>query len=345
MASLLHSFYCCQWPGYWVIQEVYYMKFIQFKPVYKERIWGGRRLEGGLGRSLPDGQMYGESWEIVDRPEDQSIVANGKWQGLSLRELLEAEGNSIMGPLWEKSRRFPILVKWLDCRERLSLQVHPPKEVAGRLGGESKTENWYIAEGDAGASVFAGVKKGVTSEAFLKAVEEGDLEPLLCEIAVEKGDSLFIPSGRLHAIGGGCLILEIQENSDTTYRVYDWGRVGLDGRPREMHLKESMASIDFEDIEPSKIVSGGKACILVDCEEFRIQKLVIGPDPVEIKAGEEARIISVIEGELRISDSEGIERLAKGSNVLLPYGESFVLEGVGESVVLITDRFSVECKV
>lgn len=315
------------------------MKFIQFKPVYKERIWGGRRLESSLGRRLPDTQLYGESWEIVDRPEDQSIVARGEWTGLTLRQLLESHGDYVMGPGWTQDRRFPILVKWLDCRERLSLQVHPPKEIANSLDGESKTENWYIAEGDEGASVFAGVKKGVTSEAFLKALKEEDLERLLCEILVEKGDSLFIPSGRLHAIGGGCLILEIQENSDTTYRVYDWGRVGLDGKPRAMHLEESMASIDFEDVEPSKIVAlGGESCILADCEEFRIQRMVIGADGIEIKPGEEPRIISVVEGELKITDKEGSEILTKGANALLPYGEGFVLEGVGECVVLVTDR-------
>lgn len=316
------------------------MKFIQFKPIYKERIWGGRRLEGQLGRGLPDAQMYGESWEIVDRNKDQSIVANGKWQGLSLRELLKQEGSFIMGPNWKKDKRFPILVKWLDCRERLSLQVHPPKRIAGKLGGESKTENWYIAEGDTGANVFAGLRKTVTPEIFLKAVEREDLEAFLCEIPVEKGDSIFIPSGRLHAIGEGCLILEIQENSDTTYRVYDWGRMGLDGKPRAMHLKESMESIDFEDIEPSKKVSTGPICVLADCEEFRIQKVVIGAKGIEIREKEAVRIISVVEGELKIRDTEGYESLPKGSNILLPYGEGFMLEAVGQCVVLITDRFA-----
>ncbi len=322
-----------------ITKQALNMKFIQFKPIYKERIWGGRRLEEGLRRKLPDARLYGESWEIVDRDEDQSIVANGQWQGLSLRELLNKEGSFIMGPGWKKDKRFPILVKWLDCRERLSLQVHPPKKVAATLGGESKTENWYIAEGDAGANVFAGVRRGVTPEIFLKAVQKGDLEALLCEVKVEKGDSLFIPSGRLHAIGGGCLILEIQENSDTTYRVYDWGRLGPDGKPRAMHLKESMESIDFEDIEPSKKVPVEGTCILADCEEFRIRRVEIGSEAIEIKGGEEPRIISVVEGELKISDRDGQEYLSKGSNVLLPYREEFVLEAVGVCIVLITDRF------
>lgn len=179
------------------------MKFIEFEPIYKERVWGGRRLEGLLGRKLPGGGVYGESWEMVDREGDQSVVAGGRWKGLTIRELLEVEGPYIMGPGWAKGRRFPVLVKWLDCRERLSLQVHPPKGVAGLLKGESKTENWYIAEADAGASVFAGVKKGVTQEDFLSGINLGELEAFLHEIRCEKGDSLFIPSGRLHAIGGG----------------------------------------------------------------------------------------------------------------------------------------------
>lgn len=316
------------------------MKFIEFKPIYKERIWGGRRLESSLDRRLPNTQLYGESWEIVDRPEDQSIVAKGKWAELTLRQLIELHGDYVMGPDWKRDKRFPILVKWLDCRERLSLQVHPPKEVAMRLGGESKTENWYIAEGDAGASVFAGVRKGVTAKNFLRSVKEEDLEKLLYKIRVERGDSLFIPSGRLHAIGAGCLILEIQENSDTTYRVYDWGRVDLDGKPRVMHLNESMASIDFEDVEPSKIISSTtmRTSIIADCEEFRIQKMVIGAKSIEIEAEQQPRIISVVEGILKIKDKDGTEILAKGANILLPYGDKFVLEGGG--VVLMTDKFT-----
>lgn len=320
------------------LKEEYFMKYIQFKPIYKERIWGGRRLEEAFGRRLPDMQLYGESWEIVDREGDQSVVVGGVWDGFTLRELIREENEYIMGPAWDWEKPFPILVKWLDCRERLSLQVHPPKEVANLLGGESKTENWYIAESDFGSSIFAGVKKGVSAEKFEKAMEEEGLEGVLCEIAVEKGDSIFIPSGRLHAIGGGNLILEVQENSDTTYRVHDWGRVGLDGKPRQMHIEQSIASIDFEDVEPVKTSFSKENCILVDCGEFRIQKIVMGGGAYKIEGGEGPCIISVVEGSLRISDEEGTTSLVAGSNVLLPFGESFVLEG-GDSVVLMTDRF------
>lgn len=315
------------------------MKFIIFEAIYKERIWGGRRFEKNFGRKLLGKQPYGESWEIVDRAEDQSIISEGKWKGTSLRHLLEMESEYVMGPGWKGNSKFPILVKWLDCRERLSLQVHPPKKVASLLGGESKTENWYIAEGDPGASVFVGLKKGVTKEVFLKATEEGDFKDLLCELPIKSGDSFFIPSGLVHAIGGGCLILEIQENSDTTYRVYDWGRVDQDGKAREIHLKESMASINFEDFGPSKSESSEESSVLANCESFRIRKLALEGGEIKFGAGEEPRIISVVEGKVKISDSEGRSVLVRGANILLPYGEEFVLEGEEGCVVLVTDRF------
>lgn len=315
------------------------MKFIQFEPIYKERVWGGRRLERSLGRSLPDSAPYGESWEIVDRQEDQSVVLDGSFKGLTIRQLLEQEGDYVMGPDWPKGKFFPILVKWLDCRERLSLQVHPPKEMAKVLGGDSKTENWYIAEADPGAEIVAGLTLGATRESFEKSLKSEQLEPLLHTISTEQGDSQFIPSGRLHAIGGGHLILEIQENSDTTYRVYDWGRLGLDGHPRELHVRESLESTDFEDLEPSKVSSREEDVILADCDEFRIQKKVLGSEGIDLESDTEPRLVSVVEGELDIIDAESTQTLTRGTNILLPYGESFRLDTRSICTILVTDKF------
>ena len=197
---------------------------LQFQPLYQQRVWGGRRLQSYLGRELPQGQPIGESWEIVDRPEAQSRVRGGNYVGATLRELIEGHAADVMGPGWIASARFPLLVKWLDCSDRLSLQVHPPAEVAPSLGGESKTENWYVAQSVPGASLFVGLKPGVTREGFAKAVATGTAEGCVSKVSVASGDSILVRSGQVHAIDAGNLILEIQQNSDTTYRIYDWER-------------------------------------------------------------------------------------------------------------------------
>lgn len=314
------------------------MKFIEFNPLYKERIWGGRRFNNHLGRTLPDEQAYGESWDIVDREEAQSIVSKGTWQGLTIRQLLEEQSNYIMGPHWLSHKRFPILVKWLDCRERLSIQVHPPKELQELLGGESKTENWYIVEADPGASVFAGLQENVTQATFLDTLKKGNPEPYLHRIYTTPGDSLFIPSGRLHAIAEGNLILEIQENSDTTYRVYDWGRLGSDGKLRELHIEKSLLSINFNDIKPSKIPASSQNATLADCPEFRIQKIYL-QDSLEIPSHQQPRILSIVEGSLKITDSHSNTVLSRGTNILLPYSEYFTLESAKDCTILLIDQF------
>src|SRR5579871_6293616 len=216
---------------------------LQFLPLYQERVWGGRRLESFLGRELPGGTPIGEAWEIVDRPEAQSRVAGGKLKGLSLRELVERFAQDLMGPKWPAARPFPLLVKWLDCSDRLSLQVHPPASVAASLGGEPKTENWYVAQSVPGASLFVGLKEGVERPAFAKALAAETAEDCVNKVSVAAGDSILVRSGQIHAIDAGNLILEIQQNSDTTYRLYDWGRVGLDGQPRQLHVEQSLRSI------------------------------------------------------------------------------------------------------
>src|ERR1700677_3146013 len=209
---------------------------LQFQPIYQERVWGGRRLQTLLGRDLPDGPPIGESWEIVDRPEAQSRVRGGRLGGTTLRELILHHSAEVMGPDWEPADPFPLLVKWLDCSDRLSLQVHPPAAVAAALGGEPKTENWYVANSAPGASLFVGLKRGVDREAFTRALAAGTAEECVNRISVTAGDSVLVHSGQVHAIDAGNLILEIQQNSDTTYRVYDWDRAGLDGKPRPPHL-------------------------------------------------------------------------------------------------------------
>ncbi|MDP0500325.1 MAG: class I mannose-6-phosphate isomerase [Verrucomicrobiota bacterium JB022] len=314
------------------------MNFLLFNPIYQERVWGSRRFETALGRNLPAG-VIGESWEIVDRPEANSEVASGAFSGQTLRQLIEEQPQDIMGPGWKAEQPFPILVKWLDCAERLSLQVHPPASVADELKGEPKTENWYVVATEGDSAVLAGLNPGVTREQFEDALKKDELEPLVCRLKTEPGDALFVPSGRLHAIDGGNLILEIQQNSDTTYRVYDWGRVGLDGKPRQLHVEQSMRSIDFNDFSPTLTKPQGKVTKLVQAKEFHLDRIELdGGDNLAFAAGDEPRIISVVSGRLHDETSE--MALNAGDNALLPYAGKFSFVAEESAVVLITHRFA-----
>jgi mannose-6-phosphate isomerase len=312
---------------------------IQFAPIYQERVWGGRGLATFLGRKLPGTTPIGESWEIVDRPEAQSVVTTGAWAGKSLHELMTVHRTEVMGPAWPAERPFPILVKWLDCRERLSLQVHPPASIAAKLGGEPKTENWYIAHAEPGAAVLAGLKDGVDATRFRAALKDDTAESLVYRLPTVAGDSLLIRSGVMHAIDGGNIILEIQQNSDTTYRVYDWGRMGLDGKPRAMHVEQSMASLEANTAATPRLVrTAEKQVVLADCPEFRISRHNLAKgEKLAFRAGEEARLLAVTTG--RVAAGAGQE-LALGDNVLLPFAGSFDFTALADSTVLVTDHFS-----
>lgn len=320
---------------------------LRFRPLYQERVWGGRALENALGRTLPAAAPIGESWEIVDRPEAQSIVDGGPAQGLSFRQVIERHGPEIMGPAWPASRPFPILVKWLDCRERLSLQVHPPATIAGELRGEPKTENWYIAQTAPGAELIVGLKRGVTRERFERAIAEQTLEECVHHFRVAAGDSILVHSGQVHAIDAGNLILEIQQNSDTTYRVYDWGRVGLDGRPRTLHVAQSLRSIDWTDFEPAPLRAAPTSGVIADCREFQIRRVVLGPgERTHLRAGEQPRIVSVVSGGVRVVTEPGGPRgpvgirLSRGDNAVVPFAGAFTFAAETTTILLVTENFA-----
>lgn len=311
---------------------------IRFKAIYQERVWGGRELESVYGRLLPREDVpYGESWEISDRGEAQSIVSSegGDFAGMSLNQLWsdEVTRGKVFGD-GLKGDRFPLLIKILDCRKDLSVQVHPPVELAEELGGEAKSEMWYIAGVEKGAKLYAGLKKGVTKESFEQSLRDGMVEEQIHVIEAKKGESIFIPSGRLHAIGAGYLIYEIQQNSDTTYRVFDWNRMGLDGVPRELHVEQSMRCIDFTDTEPSMTVpSGASGEVMASCEYFKVEKR-------ELHSGMEVgnldkdqfSIVTVVSGEL--SDEAGHSYVA-GDFMILPRGAS-TLRVLDETLILQT---------
>ncbi len=313
--------------------------FLQLKSLYQERVWGGRALETLFGRSLTEARFIGESWEIVDRPEIQSVVQGGFWDGRMLRDVIAAHAAQIMGPAWPADKLFPILVKLLDCRERLSLQVHPPASIAAKLGGEPKTENWYFLKTESGAAVLAGLKTGVDVEQFCAALEDNTAEKLVDRLPTRAGNSLLIPSGVIHAIDAGNVILEIQQNSDTTYRVYDWGRMGLDGKPRPLHGEQSLTSV-AANTEPTPVLldtATDRERVLADCAEFRIRlrRLAVGQTLI-FPAREQPKILSVVEGTLLLDGTE----LGIGTNIVLPHAGEFAATAVNTAGALITDNFT-----
>ncbi len=226
---------------------------LRFAPHYQRRIWGGRRLETHMHRLLPDDTSdFGESWEICDRTECQSRVIEGEYAGLTLGELWQHHRRDVFGAALahHPAPRYPLLMKILDAEDDLSVQVHPPATLAAMFGGEPKTEVWYVAEADPGSRIYAGVRRGVDENTFADAVDAGSCAELLHSVEVRRGDSMFVPSGRVHAIGAGLMIFEIQQNSDTTYRVFDWNRTDAQGKQRELDIDVALECIDFRDAEP-----------------------------------------------------------------------------------------------
>jgi len=298
---------------------------LKFRPIYKQRIWGGRKLQEVFGKELPEGEKIGESWELADLPEDKSVIANGELAGRTLASVIEEFPKEIMGDE-DFSGVFPLLIKLLDCQDVLSVQVHPDPQTCRRLGeGTPKTEGWYIISAEPGAVIYKGLKKGVTRDQFAEAIKEGTVADMLSKVVVREGECHFLPAGTAHAIGPGLLIAEIQTPSDTTYRVFDWNRVDDTGKPRELHIEQALESIHFDQSAGDLPVTGiGR---LVECEYFTIDKghqsrncevllspgevktllilsgcgtiLKPGADPVDFLAGDCLLIPAAYEGAIR----------------------------------------------
>src|SRR5438093_207107 len=242
---------------------------LTFEPIFQERMWGGRRLESEFHKKLPPQKRIGESWEIVDRFEAQSVVASGPLRGKTLHELWTQHREELFGDVPDTAR-FPLLIKILDAQDKLSLQVHPPENVASKLGGEPKSEFWYVAAANPDAEVFVGFCEPITRDMFEEKLRDGTLVDHVHRIAVQSGDAIFLPAGRVHAIGAGNLLIEIQQNSDTTYRVFDWNRADpTTGEQRDLHVEQAIQCIDFEDVQPQLIQSEGELLISHSLLEIR----------------------------------------------------------------------------
>jgi len=305
------------------------MAIWKFEPLAQERIWGGRNLER-FGRVLPEGRKIGETWELVDRPEAQSRIEGA---GQTLGSLWSgSERKKIFGTRSPETDHFPILIKLLDAEEKLSLQVHPPAGKAKALGGEPKTEMWFFLETKPEAEIYVGLKKGVGRMEFEKALEEGKVADCFYRQKTEPGEAMFLPSGRVHAIGAGNVILEIQQNSDTTYRVDDWGRKDEQGKSRALHVKEALESIQWSDVEPAFVQPRGERLLV--CDYFKVTRWWLAREEVREIVPDRGtfRFLFVADGKIQ---AEGGEEWGKGAARFVTADEdSVILRGVEESTVV-----------
>ena len=283
---------------------------LTFNPIFMERIWGGRRLETEFSKQLPPRLRIGESWELVDRLEAQSVVARGPLKGKTLHELWTQHRREIFGDASDHPR-FPLLIKLLDADQKLSLQVHPPEEIAAKLGGEPKTEFWYVAAAEPRAKLFVGLKDAMTRARFEEALRGGSIAGHVHAIESKRGDAMFLPAGRFHAVGAGNVLVEIQQNSDTTYRVFDWNRLDDTGKPRQLHIEQALESIDFDDVAPRLVQAKGEE--LVRHELFEVEKWNLDA-PREIVPHGQFAMVCCLTGKLRCVDHD----LGPGEFFLVP---------------------------
>ncbi len=316
---------------------------LQFKPILKQYLWGGRRLETLLGKNLGSGEHYAESWEVVDHGEDQSVVLNGALTGSTLHELVQQYGEELVGPAGVGRGRFPLLLKFLDAQRDLSVQVHPNDEQAAKLRPPDfgKTEAWYVVHADPGSRIYAGLKAGVDRGTFERAIEEGRVAGCLHVVEPHAGDCIFIPAGTIHALGAGIVVAELQQSSDTTYRIDDWGRVGTDGKPRELHIAEALQVIDFErgPVAPQTRdeTKSGARRELVRCDAFdwACWNLDEQDSGFELSEGMSFHLLTVIEGEVQVGGGGASIRIGRGDSLLVPAACSAPVERISPSATLL----------
>lgn len=293
---------------------------IRFVPLLKRSRWGGTRLGTELGKQLGPETDYAESWEIVDHGEDQSVVSQGPLAGSSVQQLLESHNQPLLGRHAGRSQ-FPLLIKFLDANDRLSVQVHP-NDAQARMCDQTengKTEAWIILAAEPGSRVFAGLKNGVTADTLRSAVDGGNIEACLHSFEVSAGDCVFIPAGTVHAISEGILLAEVQQSSDLTFRLYDWGRMGADGKPRELHIDQAIDCTDFElgpvSCQTPRPIDHGHE--LVDCEHFSIRRYSVS-GTVPLPDDDRFHIIMGLSGTASITAGSQTESVKSGETLLLP---------------------------
>ena len=300
---------------------------LKFRPRLVEKMWGGRKLETVLGKRLPEGKPIGESWELFDFPPGavesssdwiSSEVVNGPLAGRTLHWLVENHRQELLGPvpLSGSAGQFPILIKFLDAREDLSVQVHPDQTYAdANPHAHLKTEAWYVLQRDPGARLLNGLKPGASREAFKEAITRGDVDRLINSVPAEEGDCFYLPSGTVHALGAGILVAEVQTPSDTTFRVFDFNRIDPStGKPRTLHVEQALQCIDFSP-EPEAEDSSDAGSRLVTSPYFHLERMQLQSSERRVIHNTGPSVLIVVEGELEL---DGPARAAKGEVVLLP---------------------------
>lgn len=312
-----------------------------FTPILKRQRWGGRRLASELGKSLGDGDDFAESWELCDHGEDQTAVADGPWKGWTLGRLVAQQGAALLGR-HAGLAHFPLLCKFLDASDRLSVQVHPNDEQAHAFqpGERGKTEAWVIVDARPGSCVFAGLHPQVTRADLAAAIEQGSIERCLNRVEVAAGDCLFIPAGTVHAIGEGVLLAEVQQSSDLTFRLFDWNRVDNQGRARPLQVAQSLAVVDFQcgPVAPAVPVAVGDALYrietLVRCQYFTIRRHTATAE-IEFGRADRCRILIGLEGAVRLEGTTATTQLSRGRTLLIPAAApGFRLVPWGETIFL-----------
>ena len=299
---------------------------LRFEPIYQYRLWGGRRLAGVLTAPLPGEGPIGEAWVLSDRDDHASRVADGPLKGRTIAQLLEQFPEYVMGKLAGRFRRFPLLLKFLDAREMLSVQVHPADTHTDLLpaGETGKTEAWVVLEAGPESRIYAGLKPGTTEATLRQALADGGVADQLAGFTPKPGDGVFIPAGTVHAMGGGVVVFEVQENSDVTFRLYDWNHVDAEtGKPRALQVDQALACIDFGKcagglVSPVVEATEAVECErLFQCEHFRVSRLR-GPSPFTVGASGVPRVLVSIEGTGQVEHGGATYAIGKGDVFLLP---------------------------
>lgn len=295
---------------------------LRFRPIVREYLWGGRRLGTELGKPIGDSDRAAESWEVVDHGDDQSTVAFGALVGKELHELVTHEGAALFGR-HSPQPQFPLLFKYLDCQQTLSVQVHPDDAQAAKLDPPDlgKTEAWVILAAEPGSKVYAGLKPGVDRAMLEREVARGTCDLCLHEFEPRVGDCILIEAGTVHALGAGLLIGEIQQASDTTYRLFDWNRVDRDGCPRELHIAQALDTIDFSrgPVNAAKPTAANTPGVerLVACDKFVLDRWKI--DALQrISYDDRFHIFAVVEGDISLIAGGDVQRLRRGDSILIP---------------------------
>ncbi len=310
------------------------MSILKLKPTCKDYIWGGRRLAEEYGIEY-DGDILAEAWELSCHPDGPSVIANGPHAGKTLAEYIDAEGRDVLGTHCRRFRDFPILTKFIDAKQNLSIQVHPDNRYALKNEGQyGKTEMWYVMDAKEGAFLYYGFRKEITKEEFARRIEEDTLLEVLNAVPVQKGDVLFIESGTIHAIGQDILIAEIQQNSNVTYRVYDYGRVGRDGKKRDLHIEKALAVTNRVPI----VKSAKSYPHVADCDYFTVDKLNLDGRMMGkmegIVSGEPFVSILILDGRGTISCGEEKVSYRKGDSLFLPAGSgAYEIEGNCDALI------------